>query len=122
MVLEYLYDRNLAPEYMRRMMQEFYGREFAFFKAEDANSLQEFVSKHPERKEGVLENLKRVILKQADKGLLSLGFTHKLLHEFFSVAPDKVGAAQAPRRVPGLTARACRTFCKWCHLCATLCQ
>ncbi|CAI5743900.1 unnamed protein product [Peronospora destructor] len=84
-VLEYAQE-YLQPSQLTSLKLEFYGREFAYFRAESKRNLADIIAAHPEKKADVLKHLRSILNRMVDKQLLGLAFVQSLLWEYMSNA------------------------------------
>ena len=91
-VLEEGCTRAWRSNEVRALLQEAYGPEFIHFKAPE-RSLSALLEAHPERRKAAMDSLRHILQRQADKGLLGLTVSHKLLADYFEAAePADCGA------------------------------
>ena len=79
LVVEHLYLEGLSNKEMKYIFQEFYGAEFRHFKRKTRGSLREIVEDEPKKIDDIAEQLKTIVKKHCEKGLLSLSFVQRLL-------------------------------------------
>lgn len=81
-VLEYAQE-YLKPSQLSGLKLEFYGKEFAYFKADNSKNLKDLLANHPTKKTEILKNLTSILNRMVDKQLLGLAFVQSLLWEYF---------------------------------------
>ena len=65
-------------------VEEFYGNEFALFKAPASRKLADVIKLNEEKREQILKNIMEVINVLLTKGLIYLSISHHVLKEFFA--------------------------------------
>uniref|UniRef100_A0A0R3RX93 PUM-HD domain-containing protein n=1 Tax=Elaeophora elaphi TaxID=1147741 RepID=A0A0R3RX93_9BILA len=90
-VLELAYNDYANAEQRYNIIIEFYGVDFAYFKAADDRvlTLKEIIAEHPNRKSSIVKYLENVLIDIVDKPQIKLSLTHRLLSDFFEFADNK---------------------------------
>ncbi|KAG2530750.1 hypothetical protein JM16_001459 [Phytophthora kernoviae] len=118
--LEYAQE-YLKPAQLTALKLEFYGREFAYFNAENKRNLSDILAAHPEKKEDVLKHLSTILNRMADKQLLGLAFVQSLLWEYLTNADhDDVMQMVANVRDASLALLATRNGARVVNKCLSL--
>ncbi|RQM18292.1 hypothetical protein DD237_000087 [Peronospora effusa] len=119
-VLEYAQE-YLQPSQLTSLKLEFYGREFAHFRAESKRNLADIIAAHPEKKADVLKHLSSILNRMVDKQLLGLAFVQSLLWEYMSNAEhDDVMQMVANVRDASLALLATRNGARVVNKCVSL--
>lgn len=85
-VLEFSQE-HLQPAQLSGLKLEFYGKEFAYFKAESkTKNLTDILAAHPSKKPEIMKNLAGILNRMVDKQLLGLAFVQTLLWEYMAHA------------------------------------
>ncbi|TYZ64929.1 hypothetical protein PybrP1_001152 [[Pythium] brassicae (nom. inval.)] len=84
-VLEFAQE-YLKPAQLSGLKLEFYGKEFAYFKAENKKNLGDILAANPTKHADVLKHLAAILNRMVDKQLLGLAFVQTLLWEYLSHA------------------------------------
>lgn len=84
-VLEYAQE-YLKPAQLSGLKLEFYGKEFAYFKAENKKNLGDILAANPAKKPEIFKHLASILNRMVDKQLLGLAFVQTLLWEYLSHA------------------------------------
>ena len=87
-ILELLYNgtkgyKIASKAQLFTLFKECYGREFLVF-SENATSLASFLETRPQSREGVLGDLHKLCERIITKGYHRFGYTHMLLHQYFT--------------------------------------
>ena len=80
-------------------VEEFYGNEFALFKATQSRKLADILEEQPEKREQILKNIMEVVNTLLTKGLIYLSISHHVLNEFY-----ENGTPELIREMTGLLA------------------
>ena len=67
-------------------VEEFYGNEFALFKATETRSLHDILKEHPEKQEQIMTSITEVVNTLLTKGLVYLSIAHHALNEYYDNA------------------------------------
>ncbi|CAH0489293.1 unnamed protein product [Peronospora farinosa] len=119
-VLEYAQE-YLQSSQLTSLKLEFYGREFAYFRAESKRNLADIIAAHPEKKADVLKHLSSILNRMVDKQLLGLAFVQSLLWEYMSNAEhDDVMQMVANVRDASLALLATRNGARVVNKCVSL--
>lgn len=119
-VLEYAQE-HLKPSQLSGLKLEFYGKEFAYFKAENKKNLADILSANPQKKEEVLKHLATILNRMVDKQLLGLAFVQTLLWEYLCHAEhDDVMQMVANVRDASLALLATRNGARVVNKCISL--
>jgi len=65
-----------------KIIKEFFGPEFRIFTDTDCSSLKAVLEKYPAKRQGILNNLREILIKLIEKELWSLSMLHTMLLEF----------------------------------------
>lgn len=84
-VLEYAQE-FLTPAQLSGLKLEFYGKEFAYFKAENKKNLKDIVADNRQKRGEILKHVASILNRMVDKQLLGLAFVQTLLWDYFSNA------------------------------------
>ncbi|KAJ0396191.1 hypothetical protein ATCC90586_004401 [Pythium insidiosum] len=84
-VLEYAQE-YLQPSQLSALKLEFFGKEFAYFKAESKKNLKGILADNPQKRADILKNVSTTLNRMVDKQLLGLAFVQTLLWEYMSNA------------------------------------
>jgi pumilio family protein 6 len=97
-VLELLYQNRGGRDFQReivpkgtykKLAREFYGREFQIFSnAKEDVDMRVYLAENPDRRDGVLGDMKRLLDKQISKGLHHLEFSQAFLCEYVQLMHD----------------------------------
>ncbi|KAG7401614.1 hypothetical protein PHYBOEH_000146 [Phytophthora boehmeriae] len=119
-VLEYAQE-YLKPAQLTALKLEFYGREFAYFNAENKRNLPDILAAHPEKKDDVMKHLSTILNRMVDKQLLGLAFVQSLLWEYLNNADhDDVMQMVANVRDASLALLATRNGARIVNKCLSL--
>jgi pumilio homology domain family member 6 len=88
-VINTLYTDYCNANQRASLIEEFYGPQFALFKADTQQTLEEFLVNFPEKKEGILGCMEKTLKTIVDKGTLRYYFVHRILWQFFRHAEPK---------------------------------
>ncbi|CAG9537190.1 unnamed protein product [Cercopithifilaria johnstoni] len=90
-VLESAYNDYANAQQRYNIIIEFYGVDFAYFKASDnrIRTLKEIITDCPSRKSSVVKYLENILVDIVDRPQIKLSLTHRLLSDFFEFADDK---------------------------------
>ncbi|XP_071118685.1 pumilio homolog 3-like [Haliotis cracherodii] len=89
-ILEFAYNEYANAPQRLSMMEEFYGPSFTLFKNHDTKSLEQIMLEQPDKKDMILSNMKEALLPLIDKDILAHSMVHKIFHDFFHYATDKM--------------------------------
>eukprot|EP00742_Colponemidia_sp_Colp-10_P004625 GILJ01004936.1.p1 GENE.GILJ01004936.1~~GILJ01004936.1.p1 ORF type:complete len:750 (-),score=181.24 GILJ01004936.1:132-2381(-) len=88
-VVELAYTKYASKEQKNAMVLEFYGPEFALFKADykDSNNLNvaTILDSNPDKKPKIIKSLHQSLHKIVEKGLINFTLVHRLLDEYLSL-------------------------------------
>jgi pumilio homology domain family member 6 len=84
-VLEYAQE-HLQPSQLSGLKLEFYGKEFAYFKADNKKNLRAILADNATKRSEILQNLATSLNRMVDKQLLGLAFVQSLMWDYFSNA------------------------------------
>jgi pumilio family protein 6 len=119
-VLEYAQE-HLQPSQLSGLKLEFYGKEFAYFKAENKKNLKDILAANPQKKADIMKNLSSILNRMVDKQLLGLAFVQTLLWEYMSHADhDDVMSMIANVRDASLALLATRNGARVVNKCIAL--
>merc|ERR1719342_727837 len=88
-VVELAYNDWANAAQRNSMLQEFLGPEYSLFKEPDVKTVQELLSKHPEKKSEMVKNLKANVDILILKGCYNHSLVHNVIHNYLSVADGK---------------------------------
>jgi len=91
-VVELAYNDFANAAQRNSMLQEFLGPEYRLFKEPDVKTVQELITKHPEKKAEMVKNLKANVDILILKGCYNHSLVHSVLHNYLSVAEGKARA------------------------------
>lgn len=119
-VLEYAQE-HLKPSQLSGLKLEFYGKEFAYFKAETKKNLGDILAANPLKQDEVLKHLASILNRMVDKQLLGLAFVQTLLWEYMCHAKyDDVQSMVANVRDASLALLATRNGARVVNKCISL--
>eukprot|EP00743_Colponemidia_sp_Colp-15_P003041 GILK01003287.1.p1 GENE.GILK01003287.1~~GILK01003287.1.p1 ORF type:complete len:745 (-),score=188.65 GILK01003287.1:133-2367(-) len=88
-VVELAYTKYASKEQKNAMVLEFYGPEFALFKADykDSNNVNvaTILDSNPDKKPKIIKSLHQSLHKIVEKGLINFTLVHRLLDEYLSL-------------------------------------
>ena len=102
-LIELLYQNRGGREFQREIIsktryrdlaREFYGREFSIFNDNKELGIKAFLEKNPERKKGVLGDMRRVLDKQIGKGIHHFEFVQSFLCEYVELVSGEETAIE----------------------------
>jgi len=94
-VLELLFQNRSGRAFQREIIsrkkyqllaREFYGREFSLFCNDKEMDVKTYLRKNPERKDGILGDMRKLLNKQIGKGIHHLEFSQTFLAEYFELS------------------------------------
>ncbi|VDK75674.1 unnamed protein product [Litomosoides sigmodontis] len=90
-VLESAYNDYANAQQRYNITIEFYGVDFAYFKAADnrIRTLKEIIADCPNRKSSIVRYLESILIDIVDKPQIKLSLTHRLLTDFFEFADNR---------------------------------
>jgi len=91
-VVELAYNDFANAAQRNSMLQEFLGPEYRLFKEPDVKTVQELITKHPEKKAEMVKNLKANVDILILKGCYNHSLVHSVIHNYLSVAEGKARA------------------------------
>ncbi|XP_065069916.1 pumilio homolog 3-like [Rhopilema esculentum] len=91
-VLEFIYHQFADSGERSSLIEEFYGPQYAVFKAAIGRKLEDIFDKEPDKKPLILRHLKDSLMPLAAKTAITLTIVHKPLLEFFTFAEDQMRA------------------------------
>ncbi|XP_062611509.1 pumilio homolog 3-like [Saccostrea cucullata] len=89
-VVELAYNDYANASQRLSLLEDFYGPSFTLFKTPDIKSLDQLLLVQPDKKEMILSNMKEALLPLIDKTILGHSMVHKIFHEFFVHAKEKM--------------------------------
>ena len=96
-VLELLFQNRSGRAFQREIIsrkkyqllaREFYGREFSLFCNDKEMDVKTYLRKNPERKDGILGDMRKLLNKQIGKGIHHLEFSQTFLAEYFELSNE----------------------------------
>ncbi|XP_038067463.1 pumilio homolog 3-like isoform X2 [Patiria miniata] len=89
-VLELAYNNHANAKQRSAMLEEFYGPRFAIFKEEGIHTLEDILEKQPDKKQGIMENMLKMLSQVVEKTVVKHSIIHKALLDFLVHAPTKM--------------------------------
>ena len=93
-VLELLFQNRSGRAFQREILsrkkyqllaREFYGREFLLFCNDKDMDIKTYLRKNPDKKDGILGDMRKLLNKQIGKGIHHLEFSQSFLAEYFDL-------------------------------------
>eukprot|EP00112_Aurelia_sp_Birch-Aquarium-sp1_P011297 Seg2376.2 transcript_id=Seg2376.2/GoldUCD/mRNA.D3Y31 product="Pumilio 3" protein_id=Seg2376.2/GoldUCD/D3Y31 len=91
-VLEYIYHQFADASQRASLIEEFYGPQYAVFKAAIGRKLEDIFEKEPDREQDILSHMKASLMPLATKDAVTFTIIHKPLLEFFTFARGSMRA------------------------------
>ena len=88
-IIDTLYTDYCNASQRASLIEEFYGPQFALFKTNAQQTLEEFLMSFPEKKESILRCMEATLKTIVDKGTLQYYIVHRILWQFFRHAEPK---------------------------------
>ncbi|KAJ3235762.1 pumilio domain member 6 [Chytriomyces hyalinus] len=95
-VIEEAYSQFANAQQRNSLMEEFYGPEYALFKADKAKSLQIILTENPEKKQAIIKNIRETISSFLEKGAANIGphtILHRLILDYLLLLPTPSSSA-----------------------------
>ncbi|KAA0198417.1 hypothetical protein HAZT_HAZT001906 [Hyalella azteca] len=89
-VIQLAYSDFATSDQRSKMMQEFFGPRFRYFKEEGVKTLGDILEKHPSKKKEVMEDLKKGLQMIMHKGIFNSTLILGLLREYMVHCDDQV--------------------------------
>jgi pumilio homology domain family member 6 len=96
-VLELLFQNRSGRAFQREIIskkkyqllaREFYGREFLLFCNDKQMDIKTYLRKNPDKKDGILGDMRKLLNKQIGKGIHHLEFSQTFLAEYFDLSNE----------------------------------
>ncbi|XP_022097132.1 pumilio homolog 3-like isoform X2 [Acanthaster planci] len=89
-VLELAYNYHANAKQRSALLEEFYSPRFAIFKEEGTHTLEDILEKEPDKKQGIMEHMLKMLSQVIEKSVVKHSIVHKALLDFLVHAPAKM--------------------------------
>ncbi|XP_056378548.1 pumilio homolog 3 isoform X2 [Hyla sarda] len=90
-IVEYAYNHKAILAQRNMLCEELYGNTFRFYKSTVHPSLDQVLEAQPEKKESILEEMKKILVPLAQKeAVIKHSLVHKVFLDFFTHATSKI--------------------------------